>query len=97
MSTFSPPLLPDPVDPPNTACRRRNSTRHGSASSNGPSSAGSVIERDRRTRPRDRVRVRVAVEYPQLEPVGQVIGGRVDAHRAPEGAKPRLDRGNLRR
>ena len=44
MSTLSPPLLPEPVAPPNSACRRRNSTRHGSASSNGPRSMGSVIE-----------------------------------------------------
>jgi hypothetical protein len=44
MSTLRPPLLPDPVDPPTSTCRRRNSTRHGIASSNGPSSAGSVID-----------------------------------------------------
>ena len=43
-SSFSPPLLPAPVAPPTMACRRRNSTRHGSASSNGPRSIGSVIE-----------------------------------------------------
>jgi hypothetical protein len=28
MSTFSPPLLPDPVVPASRACRRRNDTRH---------------------------------------------------------------------
>ena len=44
MSTLSPPLLPAPVAPPNRPCRRRNSTRHGTASSNGPRSMGSVID-----------------------------------------------------
>ena len=60
---------------------------------------GGVLERaevdglgdrgDRRAGPGDRVGVRVHVEYPQLEPVGQVVGGRVDADRAPEGAEAR--------
>ena len=40
ISTFRPPDLPDPVVPASSACRRRNSTRHGSASSNGPRSTG---------------------------------------------------------
>ena len=40
MSTLSPPLLPDPVAPPNRPCRRMNRTRHGEASSNGPRSMG---------------------------------------------------------
>ena len=44
MSTLSQPLLPAPVAPPNRPCRRRNSTRHGAASSNGPRSMGSVID-----------------------------------------------------
>ena len=45
MRTLSPPLLPDPVVPANSACRRRNDTRHCSASSNGPRSTGSVMDR----------------------------------------------------
>ena len=40
MSTFSPPLLPDPVVPPKMPCRRAKSTWHGAASSNGPRSTG---------------------------------------------------------
>ena len=44
MSTLSQPLLPPPVAPPARPCRRRNSTRHGVASSNGPKSMGWVIE-----------------------------------------------------
>ena len=40
MSTFSPPLLPDPVVPPKMPCRRAKDTRHGVASSNGPRSTG---------------------------------------------------------
>ena len=45
MSTLRPPLLPDPVVPANSACRRRKDTRHGSASSNGPRSTGCVMDR----------------------------------------------------
>ena len=75
--------------------RRRNSTRHGEASSNGPSSMGSVIEETDGPGPRDRVGVRVDFQHPQLAPVGQVVGGRVDADRAPEGAERRLERRDL--
>jgi hypothetical protein len=62
---------------------------------------GSVFERpefDRlgdgvhgRAGPGDRVRVRVGVQDAQLEPVGKVVRGRVDAGRSPEDAKPGLD------
>ena len=44
MSTFRPPLFPDPVVPPKMPCRRAKSTRHGEASSNGPRSTGWVID-----------------------------------------------------
>jgi len=40
MSTFSPPLLPDPVVPPKTPCSRATRTRHVEASSNNPGSIG---------------------------------------------------------
>lgn len=43
MRTFKPPLLPAPVAPPTSTCRRRKSTRHGAASSNGPRSMDSVM------------------------------------------------------
>ena len=39
--------------------------------------------------------MRVHVEHPQLAPVGQVIGGGVDADGAPEGAQARFQGGNL--
>jgi hypothetical protein len=41
-----------------------------------------------RAGPGNGVGVRVAVEYPQLAPVSQVIGRGVDAHRSAEGAEP---------
>ena len=44
ISTFRPPHLPDPVVPASRACRRRNRTRHGAASSNGPRSTGWVMD-----------------------------------------------------
>ena len=96
ISSLSPPLLPEPVAPPRMACRRRNSTRHGSASSNGPRSIGLGDRGDRRAAPRDRVGVRVTVQHPQFAAVGQVIGGRVDADRAALGAQARFDGGYLR-
>jgi hypothetical protein len=50
---------------------------------------------DRGAGPGDRVGVRVLVEDAQLEPVGHVISGGVDAGRYPEGAKSRFDGGEL--
>ena len=82
MRTLRPPLLPEPVAPPNEGvpAQEQHAARFG------------VLERaevdrlgdrgDRRAGPGDRVGVRVVVEDPQLAPVGQVIGGRVDADRA---------------
>ena len=43
--------------------------------------------------PRDRLGVRVGVEHAQFAPVGLAVAGRVDAHRAAEGAERRFDRG----
>lgn len=40
ISTWSPPLLSDPVAPPNMPCGRMNKTRHREAFSNGPRSIG---------------------------------------------------------
>jgi len=41
MRMLRPPVLPEPVVPTNSACRRRKETRHWSASSNGPGPSGS--------------------------------------------------------
>ena len=93
MRTLSPPLLPDPVVPANRACRRRNDTRHGSASSNGPEVDRLGDRPGGRPGPRDRLGVRVGVEHAQFAPVGLAVAGRVDADRAAVGAERRFDRG----
>ena len=58
------------------------------ASSNGPNSMGCGDGCDGWAGPWDGIRVRVHVQHAEFDPVGQVVGGRVDAHRARKMPRP---------
>ena len=96
MSTFSPPLLPDPVVPPKMPCSRAK--RHPARRSilEWPQIDRLGNRRDRRAGPRNGPGVRVHIQHADLAPVGQVIRRRVNAHRAPECPQAGFDLGDLR-